>query len=148
MKSVVFFPVKPHVFKFLKFKYGDSVTYSSGLSLSPVIRTAISDAEICSVSPFSTNLHYPVELSSFYLNKFDVVYSKKKAYQFNADVDTMFREELYQFMNMNHDIYGVQYNTSFRDFLKRLEITEDDIKHETLLKQFRRHYRKKEDKAA
>lgn len=133
--------------KYLTFKYGPQVTYSSNLSIAPMLRSAISERSRSNAKSFPTEHYYDVLLTEHYFNKFDVVYSKHKIYQFNSDADTRFREELYQFMIMNNDIYGVKYQTSFRDFLAVMDITEKDIKFETLLKDFqRKRNRKSEEK--
>lgn len=144
LKTTLSFPVQPHIFKYLTFKYGPFCIYASNLSLAPILRAAISEHTKSNVKSFPTNHYYDVQLTEHYLNKFDVVYSRHKIYQFNADADTKFREELYQFMIMNNDIYGMKYKTSFRDFLEVMGITENDIKFETLLKDFQRKRDRKE----
>ena len=143
LKTTLSFPVQSHVLKYLQFKYGSFCIYASNLSLAPILRAAISEHTKSNVKSFPTQHYYDVQLTEHYLNKFDVVYSRHKIYQFNADADTKFREELYHFMIMNHDIYSIKYKTSFRDFLKRIGITENDIKFETLLKDFQRKRDKK-----
>ncbi|SDT15280.1 hypothetical protein SAMN05192545_2886 [Maribacter dokdonensis] len=138
LKTTLSFPVQPHILKYLIYKYGECCVYASNLSLAPILRAAISEQTKSNIKSFATQCFYDVQLTEHYLNKFDVVYSRHKIYQFNADADTKFREELYTFMIMNHDVYGIKYKTSFRDFLAVMDITENDIKFETLLKDFQR----------
>lgn len=138
MKTTVSLPVQPHVLKYLSFKYGPSCTYSNNLSIAPLVRATISEPTKSNIKSFPVLHYYDIVLTEHYLNKFDVVYSRHKIFQFNADADSRFREELYQFMILNNDIYGIKYKTSFRDFLNALGITENDIKFETLLKDFQR----------
>lgn len=144
MKCSLHFPVQPHVLKYLRFRYGPNFVYTNNSSIAPIIRAVLSDPVNSKASKFISDHHYEIILGSYYHNRFKVIYSKEKIFQFNADVDWLFREELYQFMILNRNIYDIKYRTSMRDFLKKLGITEDDIKQETLLKQFGRNYSKKD----
>lgn len=138
LKTTLSFPVQIHVLKYLTFKYGTCFLYSPASSLAPILRSTISGNGQSSVKSFPSFHYYDVVLTEKYINKSDVIYSKNKIYQFNSDVDNKFREDLYQFMIVNNEIYNIKYKTSFRDFLNRLGITENDIKFETLLKDFQR----------
>lgn len=139
MNSVIYFPVKSYILKYLQFRYGPQFLYTQSSSLAPIIRSVLSKETVNFYKPFSNKLGYPVELTDLYVSRYGVFFNQKKLYQFNNDVDNLFREELFQFMNLNKDIYNIKYRVTLRDFLNRMDITEDDIKIGTLLKSFTRN---------
>lgn len=144
MRSIVSFPVKPHIKKYLNFRFGDKFVYNHSSVLAPIVRVVVSEAsKTKTASSFSSPHTYDVELSAFYLSKFGVVYSKDKLYQFNSNVDILFRSELYQFMMANKMVYNIKYRESLRDIFKIMNITEEDIKMESILRDFVRKHDKK-----
>lgn len=146
MHSIIFFPVRGYIKKFLNHRFGKSHTYCNGSILAPIIRSVISSPSKSPPSDFESPHFYEVKLPESYLSTFNVQYSSEKIYEFNNDVNSLFREELFQFMIMNKDIYNIKYRTSLRDFLIRCEITETEMKLETLLRAFQRYLPKKEDR--
>ena len=143
MNCIIEFPVKNHIKKYLVFKYGQLYKYSSTSSLAILIRDTLSKESYYNLNKFKNTESYQIELNQPYISRYGVFFDENKLYQFNREVEHLFREELYQFMNFNKNIYKLKYRTSLRDFLKTMEITEEDIKIETLLRDFDRKHNKK-----
>ena len=141
MELVVFFPVKPHLKKFLEKRFGPFTYYSNKHILAPYIRSALSTAvKTRQNAPFKTDHSYPVFLSQYYTSKFGVIYQKEKNHQFNHEIEILFRDYVYQFMNLNKEIYGIKYRTSLKDVLKTFEIHEEDLKLDSILRDFNRKH--------
>lgn len=139
MKSSISFPVKPHIKKFLQFHFSDKFVYSNASILAPIIRSAVSSNHKTRGWPeFKTDCFYDVELSAYYISVFGVVYNNNQMFSFNNEVECLFREQIYSFMLMNKNIYDIKYRETLRDVLKTYNITEDDIKFESLLRDFTR----------
>lgn len=138
MYTSIYFPVKPHVFKYLVYRFGESFTYANNSTLAPIIKSTICTTTKSNTKIFISDFKYQVNLTEYYFNKFNVVFSRAKLYDFNLDVDRLFREELFQFMILSKNIYNHSYKSTLKDFLEKLNITENDIKLETLLKDFTR----------
>jgi len=145
LKFHIHFPVKPYLHKYLTHKFGPNFTYSKTSILSPVIKAVLTENVSSDLMGFEDSELYEVVIPQHYFNKNSISFSVNKTYQFNNDVDHIFREELFQFMVLNNEIYGIKFRTSFRDYLKKFDITENDVKYETLLKHFQRNHRKKEE---
>lgn len=148
LKFHIHFPVKPYLHKFLTHKFGPHFIYTKASILSPVIKSVLTESVSSELLGFKEEMYYEVIIPSNYFNKNSISFSSEKAFQFNKDVDHLFREELYQFMVLNHEIYGIKFRTSFRDYLSKFDITENDVKYETLLKQFQRNHRQNEEQNA
>ncbi|WP_421811736.1 hypothetical protein [Flagellimonas sp.] len=145
LKFHIHFPVKPYLHKFLTHKFGPCFVYSKTSILSPVIKSVLTESVSSELTGFQEEMYYEVIIPSHYFNKNSISFSADKAFQFNKDVDHLFREELYQFMVLNHEIYDIKFRTSFRDYLDKFDITENDVKYETLLKQFQRNHRQNDE---
>lgn len=138
MNTVISFPVKSYIYKYLACRYGMNFTYTKISALAPIIRNTLSKNFNRELKSFTTSNFYKIELTPFYINKYGVFFDSKTLYQFNRDVDLMFREELFQFMNFNKEFYNISYRTSLRDYFKKFKIYENDLKIETILRDFTR----------
>ena len=136
------FPVKPHLEKYLVKKYGKVLEFSSNCTLSPIIKTALSKEVKSSSLKLKTENSYTVKLSNFYISKFGVFLNPDDINLFNNEVERLFREEMYGAMVFSKKIYNNKYRDTMREFLKVYDITEKDIKFETLIRDFERKAQK------
>lgn len=134
---VINFPVKPHVYKYLQFKVGEKLVVSKldffGGMVLDILTKKYSDLE--SVDHEFT---FPVEISFSYMEKMGIYIDNRVVKKFNNRVDAMFREEMRAFMSINFRANKIPKETSLRQFLFQYNIGEDDIKFETLVKDFKR----------
>lgn len=134
---IINFPVKPHVYKYLQYKVGEKLVVSKldffGGMVLDILTKRYSDLEAV-----SDKYTFPVEISLSYMEKMGVYIDNKVVKKFNNRVDTMFREEMRGFANINFSANRTPKEASLKQFLFQYNIDEDDIKFETLLKDFKR----------
>lgn len=140
MHSTIQFPVKPYIKKFLKHKYGPQFIFTNSSVLAPILTSILDKYSEAKINTFKTDEHYEVLLTEYYIKKHGVFYNEKDLYMFNLRIDHLFREETFAYMKMNKDYHNIKYRTSLRNILDVIGITEDDIKFESLLRDFTRKY--------
>lgn len=149
MRSSIYFPVKPHIKKYLENRIGKKFIYSNTSIISHCVRIAISEKPLRVIdNPFPYDYEYEVEISPFYISKFNVSYNSKSIYIFNGQVELIFRDELYRFMDLNKTVYNIPYRQTLRDLFKKFNITEEDIKLESVLRDFTRKHEDESLKSA
>lgn len=134
---VINFPVKPHVYKYLQNKVGEKLVVTKfdffGGMVLDILTKKYSDLEAV-----TDRYTFPVEISFSYMEKMGIYIDNKVVKKFNSRVDAMFREEMRGFANINYNANHTPKETSLKQFLFQYNIDEDDIKFETLLKDFKR----------
>lgn len=140
MNSVVNIPVKNYIYKYLKKTYGNAFTYTETSTLAPVVRSVLSKSTTRDLKPFKYTTTYPIELTPRYISLFGVHYQERNLYQFNDYVDKLFRENLYTMMRLNKEFHGIKYRDTLRQVLKVLDISEEELKLDTLLRDFTRKH--------
>jgi len=134
----IHFPVKPHVYKYLQKKVGEKLVVVStsyfGATVLDILSKNHSDYSVV-----KSDLTYSVEISLRYMEKNGVYLNPRVVRKFNARIDDIFREELRTHIEISYTINNIPKERSLRDFLLVYDITEDDIKFETLVKDFHRN---------
>ncbi|WBL25102.1 hypothetical protein [Zunongwangia sp. HGR-M22] len=85
---------------------------------------------------------FRVEITETYYDKNGLFITRENAELFNDQIDKKFRDELYRMMLMNRHLEEKLFLKSMRAYLEFYDITEDDIKAESLYRDFKR---KKDD---
>lgn len=85
---------------------------------------------------------FQVTISEHYYEKTGMHISRLNAQLFNDQADKNFREEMYRHLLMHHHLEHKKFIKSMRKYLDFYDITEDDIKVESLYRDFKR---KKDD---
>ena len=136
-------PVANHVYKYLKVICGtdhivaNRSSYIGSLILS--IQGRNYDVR-CSKKKYTKI--FRAEVSEAYYGKTGLVITRENAELFNDQVDKRFRDELYRNMLINDHLNEKLFLQSMRRYLDLFDINEDDIKIETLYRDFKR---KKDD---
>ena len=137
-------PVSDHIYKYLAAKCGTGLftatrnTFVGSVVLSMLSRNE--DLKRESSKKHSKVFTVLVKEDSYMRNGIFIDLKCMKA--FNEMVDKMFREELYCHMIINKFTHKSQYLDCIRNFLRIYNINEEDIKEETVYRDFKR---KKED---
>lgn len=138
---IINFPVKPHVYKYLQNKVGEKLVVAKfdffGGMVLDILTKKYSDLEAV-----NNAMTFPVEISFSYMEKMGIYIDNRVIKKFNSRVDSMFREEMKGFANINFQANKTPKETSLKLFLFQYNIGEDDIKFETLVKDFRRKSKK------
>lgn len=133
-------PVSNHVYKFILKRYGTdhirATRYSFIGNLIISLHNRNDDIKLNRKTGFKRKIKITVPFHIY--DKNGVHITRKSAQLFNTQIDYIFREELFAHALIANDSHGEMYTTSIRNFLKAYDITEEDIKLETLLRDFNR----------
>lgn len=138
-------PVSNHVYKYLLAKCGSDTIEVSRTNLvgSIVLSLLNRNGDIKPGKSNHTKVFNVVIKENFY-NRNGINIGPRNAKLFNDMFDKMFREELYCHIIMNKSELKEMFIESIRNFLEVYGIDEDDIKLETLYKDFKRKRSQKE----
>lgn len=138
-------PVEPHVYKFLLKRVGSDIYVATRKeSLGNIIISSLGnnvDVKHTTVPHKFTKLFHIIIKDHIYL-KNSVVLGVMRGQIFNNTIDLLFREELFHYMIINTSHKKSNYLESMRKFLACHDITEDDVKFETLYREFNRKKKK------
>ncbi|MBC7847243.1 MAG: hypothetical protein H7Y10_12200 [Flavobacterium sp.] len=134
----IYFPVKAHVYKFLQAKLGEKLVVTKNNFYGNLVLDVLSK-KYCVLESVSDDITYPVDISLRYMEDFGIFIDKKIIRKFNSQVDRIFKEELRSYVSMNSTMNGLQKKQSIEQFIFHYNLTEDDIKLETLLKDIGRN---------
>lgn len=135
---VLYFPVKPHVYKYLQSKVGEKLVVSNHNFFGGIVLDILSK-RYSDLIAVNNELSFPVVISINYMEKMGFYIDAKIMRKFNHRMDDMFREEMRTFVNINHTINRIPKEKSLKNFLFNYNLTEDDIKMETLIKDIQRN---------
>lgn len=132
-------PVSDHVFKYLKARCGGTQLHAKRTNVFGSLALSLM-GENKDVKECKTNYTkiFKVTISEDSYNRLGMYMCESNAQLFNDQVDKMFREELFFHVIINKGIAAEQYIKSIRNFLKVYDITEDDIKLDTVCRDFKR----------
>lgn len=130
---VIYFPVQPHVYKYLQSKVGESMTVSRKDFWGNLVLDILSK-RYTSTTIQTEDLVYPVEISMRYMSEFGVFIDSKTVRKFNSQIDNLFREEMRTHVFINYEKNGIPKDRALKQFLEYFNIDEDDMKFETLKK--------------
>jgi len=130
---VIYFPVQPHVYKYLQSKVGESMTVSKKDFWGNLILDILSKRYTSPVTQ-PEELVYPVEISMRYMTEYGVFIDSRTVKKFNTQIDNLFREEMRTHVFINYEKNSIPKDRALKQFLDYFNISEDDIKFETLKK--------------
>lgn len=133
LSILLFFPVEAHVYKFLQQKCGEKLVASKHDLYGSVVLDILNKS-YSTLRSFPSDLTFPVEVSLRYMEDYGIFIDKNVIRKFNNRMDKMFREEMRTYVSLSNQANNVEKNTALRQFILCYNITEDDIKFETLLK--------------
>lgn len=136
-------PVADHVYKYLlKICGGDKINASRCIYIGSLILSLQGrNYDVRPEKKKYTKL-FKARISETYYNKTGLHIITENAQLFNDQVDKNFRDELYRNIPMNRHLEEKLFLKSMRAYLDFYDITEDDIKVESLYRDFKR---KKDD---
>ena len=134
---IINFPVKPHVYKYLQTKVGEKLVVTNFDFFGGIVLDILTK-KYSYVDSVTDNYTFPVEISLRYAEKMGFYIDEKVVKKFNSRMDSMFREEMRGFAHINYKTNQTPREVSLKQFLFQYNIEEDDIKFETLLKDFKR----------
>ena len=133
-------PVSDHVYKYLVARCGSNNYIASRSSFvgSVVLSMLSPNNDIRGISKKQFNRTFTLTIKEEKYLRNGVHISYKNALLFNNLIDKMFREELFTHAVVIADKFGLNYLDAIKQFLEVYSIGEDDIKLETLYKDFKR----------
>ncbi len=137
-------PVADHVYKYLVARCGkDCIVATRNTFIGSTVLSLLSrnnDIRHDSKKRHNKLFHVIINEDKYLRNGVHLDYRSAQA--FNDLVDKMFREELYCHVMINKYSTNEKFIDSIRNFLEVYDITEEDIKFETIYRDFKR---KKDD---
>ena len=132
-------PVSDHVYKYLLKKCGTD-TYVANRSelIGNIVLSSLGTNPDISISKIKFKKTFNVVIKDYQYLKAGISLGIKSGQVFNKMMDKMFREELYCHIYINSNLSKDQYLEGIRNFLNVYEITEDDIKLESIYRDFKR----------
>lgn len=132
-------PVSDHVYKYLlKLCGSDHIDASRSTYIGSLVLSL--QGRNCDVRPGKkkyTKL-FKARISESYYSKTGLHITSENAQLFNEQIDKKFRDELFRNMLMNSHLEEKLFLKSMRTYLDFYDITEDDIKVESLYRDFKR----------
>lgn len=133
------FPVADHVYKYLKTRCGsDHITATRNTTFGSLALTLHGRNPDVKKSNHTFTRHFKVTVQEEHFKRLGMHITSENAQLFNDQVDKMFREELFYHVMINKGIDSEKYLDSIRSFLQVYNITEEDIKLDTLYRDFKR----------
>jgi hypothetical protein len=133
------FPVADHVYKYLITRCGsDHITASRHTSFGSLALSLHGRNPDVKPGKLIFTKVFKVTVQEEHFKRLGMHITSENAQLFNDQVDKMFREELFYHIMINKGIDAAKYLDSIRTFLMVYNITEDDIKLDTLYRDFKR----------
>lgn len=133
-------PVADHVYKYLLHRYGtDHIKATRNTTIGSLVLSLQGrnkDKRPAKKSGFTKIFKATITEQAY--NKLGIHLSEENAQLFNDQVDKMLREELYWHVTINKGQTNKMHINSIRSFMEAYDITEDDIKLDTLYRDFKR----------
>jgi hypothetical protein len=135
---VVFFPVNPHVYKYLQNKCGEKLTVTKNNFFGSMVLDVLSK-DYADLKVVTNDIVYPVEISERYMEKMGIFINPQIIRKFNTRVDDVFREEMRTYTYASFRFNKVPKEKALKQFLLFYNINEEDIKFETLVRDMKRN---------
>jgi hypothetical protein len=132
-------PVADHVYKYLVKRYGsDTVTATRNDIIGNIVLSSLNrNSDIKLAKPKFNKVFNVVIKENHYLRN-GVFIGVKHGQVFNNMVDKLFRDEMYFHVFINNSEDKAKFLEGIRKYLSLYDITEDDIKLESLYRDFKR----------
>lgn len=138
---VIFFPVDAHVYKYLQKSVGEKLVTSKNNFFGTIVLDLLSKRDT-DIKIVKGELTYCVEISEDYMYRYGIYIDEKIKRKFNSHIDKMFRKELITHVEIQSAKGFRKKQEAIREFLFYYNITEEDIKFETLVKYLDRNIKK------
>lgn len=133
-------PVKPHIKKYISVRYGVEHTLTKK-SLLGILLFNILDKKTPRPSQNFTvfSEKYTIQISKQYFYERGFEISKRKKQFLAICLEKLFIEDFYSHIDISVSKMGLTAAESMRFFLDQYEITENEVKYESLYKKYQRH---------
>jgi hypothetical protein len=132
-------PVADHVYKYLLRICGtDHIFATRSTYIGSLVLSLQGRNQDVRLSKKKFSRIFKAEISECYYEKTGMFITQQNAQLFNEQVDKKFRDELFRMMLMNRHLEEKLFLKTMRAYLDFYDITEDDIKIETLYRDFKR----------
>lgn len=138
LSVIIHFPVERHVYKYLQKSVGEKLVASKKDLFGGITLDLLSKNDSRDTYMVKGELTYVVEISEDYMYRFGIYVDEKIKRKFNAYIDKMFRKEMITYVDINSGKKKKNKEPALREFLFYYNISEDDIKFETLVKYIQR----------
>ncbi len=136
-------PVADHVYKYLKVRCGaDHIKASRDTTFGSLALSLLGRNNDMRPKKVKYSKCFKVTVPESAYQKLGMYISPENAQLFNDQVDRLFREDLFFHVIINKGISSKMYLNSIRSFLEVYDISEDDLKIDTVYRDFKR---RKED---
>ena len=132
--------VQPHVKKYLEKLYGDEYIISKMDSFGKMIMLMLTRDinNVWECGPLKNHVKYTVFIPWGVWHNEGVSLDSKNRLFFNEIANQYFREKMYDYVVLQKRLYNRKFTESIREYLKLYNITEDDLKFETIMRDFKR----------
>ena len=132
-------PVSDHVYKYIVKRYGsDSFTATRNDIIGNLVLSSLSKNSDIKFSNTKFSKVINVRIKEYSYTRNGMFVSAKSGQVFNRMVDKLFRDELFIHVFMNKEDGKELVLKGIRKFLKIYNITEDDVKYESIYRDYKR----------
>lgn len=133
-------PVKPHIKKYVSVRYGNEHTLTKK-SLLGVLIFGVLDKKVPKPDrSFDDHTEkYTIQISESYFNERGFEIPLRKRRFLAVCLEKLFIEDFYAYIDISVSKMGITAAQSMRVFLEQYEISENDVKFESMYKNYQRH---------
>jgi hypothetical protein len=133
-------PVKPHVKKYMSFRYGNEHTFSKN-SLLGILLIHVLDKKVPKSNFVFKDYkeNYPILISEQYYYRHGCEIPLKKRRYLALCLEKIFTEDLHLFIDFGMSEFSLSAAECIRKFFKKYEITENEVKYESVYRSFQRY---------
>lgn len=142
-QASVSFPVEAHVRKFLIRSFGSAHVATKNTLLGMLVLHSLDNTYAKMDKEISDHFRYTVLVPEYYLNKCGHTLPRNTQHHLSEVCTRIFNMSLFEHLDLIA-FEGKKVYPALRSFLKRYNITEDDMKVESLYKAYQRHCERKE----
>lgn len=138
-------PVADHVYRYLVHKYGsDTILAERSDIVGNIILSSLNRNSDIDISRKKYSKVIKIIIKDYQYLKNGVFVGVKKGQVFNTLIDKMFRGELYSHCFLNKTLHDDKYLEVIRNFLDVYNISEDELKIDSIYRDFKRKKAEKE----
>lgn len=142
-------PVADHVYKYiLGINGSETIVADRSDFIGNIILSSLNRNSDVKIGKRKFNKSIKIVIKDHQYLKSGVFVGIKRGQVFNNLIDKMFRRELYSHCFMNKDLHDDSYLQIIRNFLNVYNISEDDLKLDSIYRDFKRKKKEKEIKIA
>ena len=132
-------PVADHIYKYLvKICGSDTFVANRTSIIGNIILSSLGRSSDVNFRKSKFTKVFNIVINEHYYLKNGIHLSFKNAQVFNKMIDIQFREEMYRYLLISDINSTTDFYNGIKNYLKLFDITEDDIKLDTLYRDFKR----------